>query len=78
MTTKPKLNSVFEEYFSQQAARKKAITPDQKKALTNKLRQELLQEGRLPLPAGPVRFDVQNLTMRAAILAGSPVSLPEM
>lgn len=77
MTSKTKFNSAFEKYFSQQAARKKAITPNQIKELISELRKELLQQGRLPLPVGPVRLDVTHRVVKAAILANSPVWLPK-
>lgn len=74
MNTKRKINNVSGEYFSQQAARNKSITPSQKKALVNKLRQELSRNGRMPLLTGPVRLDITHPMVKAAILAAYTIS----
>ena len=67
MATKRELNNTFETYFQQRIARENAITPGQKKALINKLRQELSQKGRIPLPTGPVKLDPKHEVVRAAL-----------
>ncbi len=67
MATKRELNSTFETYFQQRIAKENAITPGQKKALINKLRQELQKQGRIPLPTGPVRVDTKHKVVRAAL-----------
>ncbi len=67
MATKRELNSAFEKHYSQRIAKENAITPGQKKALIQKLRQELSVQGRVPLPAGPVKLDVNHPVVKAAI-----------
>ena len=73
MATKRELNSTFETYFQQRIARENAITPGQKKALIDKLRQEL-STGRVPLPTGPVKLDPKHEVVRAA-LSGRSVTM---
>lgn len=70
-TTNRKLTLVFERYFSTRLEEAGAITPGQKKDLIAQLRRELNEDGRIPLPAGPVKADTNNTpAIRAALLFG--------
>lgn len=74
MATNRELNSAFEKHFERQTAKESAITPGQKKALIEKLRRELKETGRIPLPTGPVKLDVTHPVVKAA-LSGRSVSM---
>lgn len=67
MATKRELQTAFEKHYSQRTAKENAITPGQKKTLIEKLRQELAEQGRVPLPTGPVKLDVNHPVVKAAI-----------
>ena len=66
-TPNRELETAFERYFSVRIEKEKAITPGQKKELIAKLRQELSEQGRVPLPTGPVRIDPKHPAIRAAL-----------
>ena len=74
MATKRELLSAFEKHFSKRVRKENAITPGQKKILIGKLRQELKEDGRVPLPTGPVKLDVKHPVVKAA-LSGRSVSM---
>ena len=66
-TTNRELTNAFERYFSGRVQKARAITPGQKKELIERLRQELKEDGRVPLPTGPVKVDPKHAAIRAAL-----------
>ncbi len=74
MATKRELTSTFEMYFQNRIIKENAITPGQKKNLIEKLRKELKEKGRIPLPSGPVLVDPKHPVVSAA-LSGRSVAM---
>jgi hypothetical protein len=64
----------FSHYLQTRYAQADAITPGQKIDVIQTLRQEIHELGRIPLTGGPVRVDVKNPAVQAA-LSGRAVSL---
>lgn len=66
-STNRELTNAFERYFSNRVEKARAITPGQKNDLIEQLRRELEEDGRVPLPAGPVKVDPKHPAIRAAL-----------
>ena len=66
-STNRELDNAFERYFSNRIEMAGAITPGLKKELITQLRQELNSDGRLPLPAGPVKVNPSHPVIRIAL-----------
>ncbi len=73
MTTQT-LPEAFNRYLNSRFTQADAITPGQKLAVIRTLREETYEQGRVPLPGGPVRVDVSNEAVKAA-LEGRAVSV---
>lgn len=74
MATKRELTNTFDMYFQNRVIKENAITPGQKKKLIEKLRKELKEKGRIPLPSGPVLVDPKHPIVSAA-LSGRSVAM---
>ena len=68
------LSEAFNRYLSSRFAQEDAITPGQKLEVIRHLREETHEQGRVPLPGGPVRVDINNEAVQAA-LNGRAVSV---
>lgn len=68
------LSEAFNRYLASRFAQADAITPGQKLEVIRNLRKETHEQGRVPLPGGPVRVDVHNEAVHAA-LSGRAVSV---
>lgn len=66
-STNCELNLAFERYFLGRSQMAGAIRNEQKKELIEQLRRELKEEGRVPLPAGPVKVNLEHPAIRAAL-----------
>lgn len=64
----------FDHYLQTRYAKADAITPGQKITVIQALRRETHEQGRVPLAGGPVRVDITNEAVRAA-LDGRTVSV---
>ena len=74
-TTNRKLTLVFERYFSTRLEEASAITPGQKKDLIAQLRRELNEDGRIPLPAGPVKASLRPAQFCQLSIIASAIAL---
>ena len=57
----------FERYLTARFNRARAITPGDKKEVIAALRRELDEEGRVPLPNGPIKVDPRHPIVKAAL-----------
>lgn len=60
-------HAAFERYLAERITRARAITPGDKKALIEELRRELQEQGRVPLPSGPLKVDPRHPIVKAAL-----------
>lgn len=65
--TNQTLPDAFDRYLAARFTQADAITPGQKLAVIQTVRQETHEQGRVPLPGGPVRVDVANEAVQAAL-----------